>query len=157
MGKVYIVGGLHYGDEGKGTTIDYLAKEVNAKAVVRYGGGPQAAHHVVTNTGAWHCFSHYGSGMFHDKCVTVLSKFMLVYPQTLVRESEALQKHCKDPIKRLKIDLQCYLITPYHQLLSRVYELLRSTKKGSTGLGVGRTAQDVYGSNPSFFPMSDLL
>ncbi len=84
LGKVYIVGGLHFGDEGKGTTVDYLVKEVDAKAVVRFGGGPQAAHHVVTSSGVWHCFSHYGSGMLQEKCVTVLSRLMLVYPQTLV-------------------------------------------------------------------------
>ena len=89
--------------------------------------------------------------MFVEKCVTVLSKLMLVYPQTLSRETEKLQKHCKDPVKRLKIDLECYIITPYHQLISRVFELLRSVPKGSTGLGVGRAAQDVYGSAFSYF------
>jgi adenylosuccinate synthase len=158
VGKIYIVGGLHYGDEGKGTTVDFLVKTVGAKAVVRYGGGPQAAHHVVLSNGIWHCFSHYGSGMFDEKCQTILSKYMLIYPQTLVRETEALQsKHIKDPLKRLKIDLDCYVITPYHQLISRVYELLRSNRKGSTGLGVGRTVQDIYGMQTDYFPMSSLL
>ncbi len=38
--KVFIVGGLLFGDEGKGTTVEYLVKQNNSKLVVRYGGGP---------------------------------------------------------------------------------------------------------------------
>ena len=37
---VYIVGGLYFGDEGKGTTVEYLVRKYNSKLVVRYGGGP---------------------------------------------------------------------------------------------------------------------
>lgn len=35
--------------------------------------------------------------------------------------------------------------------------MLRSIPKGSTGLGGGRTVEDVYGTNPTFFPKSHLL
>ena len=73
---VFMVGGLLYGDEGKGTTVEYLVKHTNSKLVVRYGGGPQAAHHVVLPNGTWHCFSQYGSGGFFQDCYTLLSKVL---------------------------------------------------------------------------------
>lgn len=87
LGECFIVSGLQYGDEGKGTIVDYIVKEKKANMVVRYGGGPQAAHHVVKPDGTWHCFSHYGSGMFWEQSKTVLSEYMIVYPQTLERET----------------------------------------------------------------------
>ena len=54
--------GLVFGDEGKGTTVDALVRKHKAKLVVRFGGGPQAAHHVVLPDGRWHCFAQFGSG-----------------------------------------------------------------------------------------------
>jgi adenylosuccinate synthase len=48
---------LRYGDEGKGTTVDYLTKEHNASLIVRFNGGPQAAHFVVRDDGV--CASLY--------------------------------------------------------------------------------------------------
>ena len=61
--RVYAVAGLVYGDEGKGTTVDFLCRHHKAQLVVRFGSGPQAAHHVVLPGGKWHCFSQFGAGM----------------------------------------------------------------------------------------------
>ena len=45
--------GLGYGDEGKGMTVATLVHEINDRGgqpvVVRYNGGPQAAHNVRVN------------------------------------------------------------------------------------------------------------
>jgi adenylosuccinate synthase len=61
MSTVFGVAGLFYGDEGKGATVDFLVRETGAQLVVRYGGGPQAAHHVVRpEDGVWHCFAQFG-------------------------------------------------------------------------------------------------
>lgn len=43
------VTGINWGDEGKGRVIDLLAE--NADIVVRYQGGNNAGHTVVTNQG----------------------------------------------------------------------------------------------------------
>jgi len=37
--KVFIVGGLLFGDEGKGTIVEYIAKQSNSKLLIRYNGG----------------------------------------------------------------------------------------------------------------------
>ena len=92
--------------------------------------------------------------MFWEKSKTVLSQYMIVYPQTLDRETSILETKTADPVKRLYIDLNCYILTPYHQMISRVMEILRSKKKGSTGLGVGQVAEEVYKNPKTNFPKS---
>ena len=62
MKKSYIVIGLGYGDEGKGSWVDYLVREHSIEYVVRFNGGSQAAHHIVSPDGLFHCFAQFGSG-----------------------------------------------------------------------------------------------
>ena len=56
-----IVVGLGFGDEGKGTIVDALTHKHDFRTIVRFNGGPQAAHHVVKKDGTWHCFSQFAS------------------------------------------------------------------------------------------------
>lgn len=64
--EVKIVLGSAFGDEGKGVTVQYLCKEAIDKGkkplVIRFSGGPQAAHTVNYN-GIEHICSTYGSGV----------------------------------------------------------------------------------------------
>ena len=47
--KAIIVVDLAFGDCGKGTIVDFLTREYEAHTVVRFNGGPQAAHNVRTS------------------------------------------------------------------------------------------------------------
>ena len=55
--RAFVIAGLGYGDEGKGTTVDWLARRyaptlrTSRTTVVRYNGGAQAAHNVVLPDG----------------------------------------------------------------------------------------------------------
>ena len=80
---IHIVVGLGFGDEGKGAITDKLVREHNAHTVVRFNGGPQANHRVVTPEGLDHCFSQFGSGTLVPGVRTVLSRFMIVDPLAL--------------------------------------------------------------------------
>ena len=60
MDKSFIVSGSFFGDEGKGSVIDYLASTKDIKENVRYNGGSQACHTVVSNC-IKHKFSQLGS------------------------------------------------------------------------------------------------
>lgn len=154
--KIFIVSGLLFGDEGKGTTVEYLASKFKAKLVVRFSGGPQAAHHVVLENKLWHCFSQLGCGMFEPECETLLSSYMVINPITLLREVEVI---CKkgiseaEVLKKLFIDKNCFIVTPYHKLLNISKEILRKGKNhGSTGLGVGVALDEAMYSDLDNFP-----
>lgn len=151
MNKKFVVIGLGYGDEGKGTITDYLVRENNAEVVVRFNGGPQAAHHVVMPDGSMHCFSQFGSGTLVPEVKTYLSRFMLVDPLAIKAENEALKAMgIYDGLDRLIMDRDCLIVTPFHKIIGRMLEVLRGEgKHGSCGKGVGRAVEDgkILGSN----------
>ena len=59
MKNIIVTTGLVFGDETKGSIVDYLTRIYGANNVVRYNGGAQAAHHVVLPDGTVHCFSQF--------------------------------------------------------------------------------------------------
>lgn len=139
--QVILLAGLSNGDEGKGTTTEFLVKEFKAHTVVRYNGGSQAAHHVVTPEGLVHCFAQFGSGTLIPETKTYLSKFMLINPINLHNEEVVLrQKGITDAYDRLLIDEQCLVITPFHQALNKAREIARGNEvHGSCGQGIWET------------------
>eukprot|EP01001_Neometanema_parovale_P000194 NODE_1020_length_1936_cov_144.322670_g969_i0.p1 GENE.NODE_1020_length_1936_cov_144.322670_g969_i0~~NODE_1020_length_1936_cov_144.322670_g969_i0.p1 ORF type:complete len:244 (+),score=25.14 NODE_1020_length_1936_cov_144.322670_g969_i0:61-792(+) len=155
--SVILVAGLLYGDEGKGTTIDFLARQFQASLVVRYNGGPQAMHHVVLPSGIWHCFSQFGSATFVHGVRTLLSKHMVISPPNLMREEQELRESgVTDAITRLHIDRQCRIVTPLHRLVTQIAEILRGAgRHGSTGIGVGVTVEDALANDQWAFGCAD--
>ncbi len=132
--EVTIVLGLAYGDEGKGTVVDHLSRERRAALVVRYNGGAQAAHNVVTSGGRHHTFAQLGSGTLAG-AETLLSRFMLVNPFTLEAEARSLS----EPLARVMIDARALVTTPWHIAMNRLREMARSGRHGSCGMGIGET------------------
>jgi len=141
----YILVDLGFGDAGKGLITDFLARQKNAGLVVRYNGGAQAGHNVVTPDGRHHTFSQFGSATFVPGARTYLSQYMVVHPGALFVEEEALQsKGVTDAFSRLAISDQALLVTPFHQAANRVRELARGTSRhGSCGVGIGETVEDA--------------
>jgi adenylosuccinate synthase len=136
----YIVAGYGFGDEGKGTIVDYLAELTGIKNNIRYNGGHQAAHYVVKNK-VLHCFSQFGSSTLIPNTKTILSKYMLIEPYALEVEANLLDKKgIKDIRSRLYIDEKCLVVTPMHKLVNQMREILN--RNGSCGLGVGETILD---------------
>jgi adenylosuccinate synthase len=144
MSRFIITAGLSFGDEGKGSIVDFLCRYYSAAAVVRYNGGPQAAHHVVLKDGRWHCFSQFGSGAFVPGVRSHLSRQMLIKPSNLLVERDALKaKGCADALQRLSFDTRAHLVTPWHGLIGQLKELARGAlRHGSVGMGVGEAAFD---------------
>ncbi len=143
--KSYAVIGLGFGDEGKGTTVEYLTRQYGAKTVVRFNGGPQAAHHVVQSNGDWHCFAQFGSGTMVSGTKTHLSRFMAVDPISLMIENEVLKKKgIADGLDRLSVDRECLLVTPFHKYANRAREVARGDDRhGSCGMGVGEAVSEA--------------
>lgn len=141
--QALIVTDLGYGDAGKGTTVDFLARQKET-VVVRYNGGPQAAHNVVTPDGRHHTFAQFGSGSFTPGVRTHLSRFMLLNPLNMFPEAEHLMAlGVRDIWQRVTVDRQAMIITPWQQAANRLREIARGgSRHGSCGQGVGETMAD---------------
>jgi adenylosuccinate synthase len=139
-----VVADLGFGDAGKGTLTDWLVRRTGAQLVVRYNGGAQAGHTVVTQDGRRHTFSQLGAGAFAAGVRTHLSRFMVVHPGGLLAEARALEEvGVGDALSRLSIDPRARLISPFHQAAGRLREILRGADRhGSCGIGVGETVSD---------------
>ncbi|MEO5714023.1 MAG: adenylosuccinate synthetase [Luteolibacter sp.] len=140
--------GLGFGDCGKGLFVDALTRRWHAHTVVRFNGGAQAGHNVVTSSNAGsaarhHTFSQFGSGTLVPGVCTVLLDPVVLHPTALLVESEVLGRNfIHDALSRIKIDAQCRLTTPYHQAAGRLREILRSNEAhGTCGVGVGETVR----------------
>ncbi|MFG2136350.1 adenylosuccinate synthetase [Streptomyces sp. NPDC048650] len=139
-----IVVDLGYGDAGKGTVVDRLCAAPGAApvtSVIRFNGGAQAAHNVVTTDGRHHTFAQFGSGTFSG-VPTHLSRLMLVDPLALAAEARHLARlGVPDPLALLTVDRRALLTTPYHAAANQVRERARGTlRHGSCGMGIGETA-----------------
>lgn len=134
----YIVQGILYGDETKGAIVDYLVESRKVEEVVRFNGGPQAGHNVITPEGRHHTFSQVGSGTFAG-ARTFISRFMLFDPLALIPEIQHMEAlGLKDIWSRMTVDRLALLVTPYHVAANRLWELSRGAGvHGSCGMGVG--------------------
>ncbi len=141
--RIFVVVGLGYGDEGKGTVTDYLARRYKARYVFRFNGGAQASHFVVTPDGMLHCFSQFGSGTLAG-AETILTNKMLVDPIRMMNEATVLQeKGVANPLNLVVIDPDCLVITPFHGIINQMLEISRGgARHGSCGVGVGETVKD---------------
>lgn len=138
-----IVVDLGFGDAGKGTVVDWLCSRgpEPVDTVVRFNGGAQAAHNVVTEDGRHHRFAQFGSGTFTPGVRTHLSRFMLVEPLALAEEAAHLAAlGVADALDRLTVDGDALLTTPYHRGANQARERRRGKDRhGSCGVGIGET------------------
>jgi adenylosuccinate synthase len=139
-----IVTDLSYGDAGKGTTVDYLVRQAQSSAVIRYNGGAQAAHNVITPDGRHHTFAQFGSGSFVSGVQTYLSRFMLVNPLNMFPEAEHLgMLGVRDIWQRTAVDRDAMIVTPWHIAANRLRERARGDgRHGSCGQGIGEAMAD---------------
>jgi adenylosuccinate synthase len=134
-----IVIGLGFGDEAKGSTVDYLCSLGGVSSVVRFNGGGQAAHNVIVD-GKHHTFRQFGSGTLAG-VPTFLSRFFLINPWQLAAESEDLgELGVVDPLGLITVSPDALVVTPVHIAANRSREDLRGADRhGSCGLGIGET------------------
>lgn len=160
MSKAFLIAGLAYGDEGKGITTAALAQyHCNSKALgIRYNGGPQAAHNVITKNGVHLCFQQFSSVMFIPESRTYLSRFMLVDPVLMIPEAQALEAAgIPEPMRRMFVDGRCIVITPFQRALNRLTEMSRGDDRhGSVGLGVGQAREDHLAHGDAVLTVRDL-
>ena len=170
--RAFVVVGMGYGDEGKGTIVDYLARREGAGLVVRFNGGPQAGHNVVASNllpnYVWqgiglphgakigsihHEFRQFGSGTLQG-ARTHLSRYCVFNPEMIFLEADQLRKKSPvtEPLRLLSVDELAAVITPFHVAANRAREVARgSVRHGSCGMGIWETESDRR--NPDVFTL----
>lgn len=140
MSNIKVVIGSNFGDEGKGLMTDYFASKVDNGVVVRFCGGTQAGHTVVTPDGNHrHVFGHIGAGAFAG-LPTYLSSFFIVNPMTFYKEYTKLASLIDIPT--IYIDEDSVVTTPYDMMINQIAEIVRGNlKHGSCGLGINETIE----------------
>lgn len=134
-----VVIGAQYGDEGKGLMTDYLSS--SDTLVVRFNGGAQAGHTVVTPDGRRHEFHHFGAGSFRGAS-TLLSRFFLVNPIMFYQEWTELADLLDDRHDRpqVLVDPRALVTTPVDMMINTAIEDARGNlRHGSVGVGVNET------------------
>jgi adenylosuccinate synthase len=156
--KAILIADLGFGDAGKGTMTDFLTRYAGARMIVRYNGGPQAAHNVVDASGHHHTFAQFGSGMFVPGTRTLLSRFMLINPLNMLKEARHLEAcGVTTPLQRVLLDRRALVITPFQRSLSRLRELARGANRhGSCGEGVGECMADDLADSSLSLRVGDL-
>lgn len=137
IGRARAVIGANFGDEGKGLVTDYLCAQ-GTGMVVRFNGGAQAGHTVVTPEGKRHVFNHFGSGTFCG-VPTFLSQFFICNPISFLRELSELVKLGMSPT--VYAHPNCLVTTFADMIINQRIEDDRGINRhGSCGLGINETS-----------------
>lgn len=139
-GKVDVLLGAVWGDEGKGKIVDYLTPQYDI--VCRFQGGTNAGHTIIFN-GEKHVLHLVPSGIFNENCINVIGNGVVIDPIELVNEIEMLEQKGIDVKSRLIISNKAHLILPVHKLLDKLKEdEKKEAKIGSTLKGIGPVYTD---------------
>ena len=139
------VTGINWGDEGKGRVIDLLAEQ--ADVVVRYQGGNNAGHTVVTTQGKF-VLNLLPSGILHPGVVCVLGDGMVVDLEHLSQEIHEIEKKgIRVTPDHLKLSKRATISMPWHKVQDELEEnRLAKTNSafGSTRRGIAYAYSDKY-------------
>jgi adenylosuccinate synthase len=140
MGRNVVVIGTQWGDEGKGKIVDLLTEEVSA--VVRFQGGHNAGHTLVIE-GEKTVLHVIPSGILRPDVQCLIGNGVVIEPNALLQEVDALEARGVPVRQRLRISPACPLILPYHVQLDLAREEARGNQKiGTTGRGIGPAYED---------------
>ncbi len=139
MANVVIVG-AQWGDEGKGKIVDLLARD--AAIIVRYQGGSNAGHTVITNRGTF-VFHLLPSGVLYRGKQCLIGNGVVVDPASLLEEMDGLRAQGVDIGKNLIVSDRAHVIMPYHKVVEKASEESKGPHRiGTTGRGIGPTYAD---------------
>jgi len=136
-----VILGAQWGDEGKGKATDLLATSSTIDYVVRTSGGHNAGHTIVVN-GEKFATHLLPSGILTPNCTSVIANGVVVSPEALFRELDALNARGVDTT-HLVVSANAHIIASYHSTIDKVAErFLGKNKIGTTGRGIGPAYAD---------------
>eukprot|EP00127_Corallochytrium_limacisporum_P003814 Clim_evm28s153 gene=Clim_evmTU28s153 len=137
-GKVGIVLGAQWGDEGKGKLVDILA--CDADIVARCAGGNNAGHTIHIGDVKYD-FHLLPSGIIHEAAASVIGNGVVIHLPSLFAELEANEaKGLKGWENRLIISDRAHLVFDMHQRIDGLEEAEKGSGHiGTTKKGIGPT------------------
>ena len=136
--------GLQWGDEAKGKIVDILTEQHDI--VVRYQGGANAGHTVVTD-GETYKLSLIPSGIFRPQVQCVIAGGVVLNPASILDEIDGLLARNVAIDKNLMISDRAHVIMPWHFEEDRLLNEMCTSGEaiGTTMRGIGPCYSDKVG------------
>ncbi|MBX9792554.1 MAG: adenylosuccinate synthase [Pirellulales bacterium] len=141
--------GLQWGDEAKGKIVDILTE--GHDLVVRYQGGSNAGHTVVTG-GQTYKLSLIPSGILRPQVKCVVTGGVVINPATLLAEIDGLAARGVEVSGHLLISDRAHVIFPWHIAEDRILDKTPADGEaiGTTQRGIGPCYRDKVGRSQAF-------
>jgi adenylosuccinate synthase len=135
--------GLQWGDEAKGKIVDLLTEQHDI--VVRYQGGANAGHTVVTD-GKKFKLSLIPSGIFRSHVQCVIAGGVVLNPSSILQEISSLLAQGIKIGSNLMISDRAHVIFPWHSIADRLLNNIGDSEPiGTTLRGIGPCYEDKLG------------
>ncbi len=136
--------GLQWGDEAKGKIVDLLTEQHDI--VVRYQGGANAGHTVVTG-GQTYKLSLIPSGILRPTVQCVVAGGVVLNPPSILAEIDDLVSRGVEVGANLILSDRAHVIFPWHLAEDRLSDLQNGNGEaiGTTGRGIGPCYRDKAG------------
>jgi adenylosuccinate synthase len=136
--------GLQWGDEAKGKLVDILTEQ--HEIVVRYAGGANAGHTVVSNGQTWK-LSLIPSGILRDGVRCVVTGGVVLDPAAVIKEIDGLEGRGVTIAGKLLVSDRAHVVFPWHVAEDKLLDgsLSGGEPIGTTGRGIGPCYRDKVG------------
>ncbi|PNR90829.1 adenylosuccinate synthetase [Petrotoga sp. HKA.pet.4.5] len=138
MKKMSIVG-AQWGDEGKGKVVNYFSEKF--EWIVRFSGGANAGHTIYYKDKKY--VNHMlPSIMPNSQSKGFLGAGMVLDLEKLVEELNILEADFPGMSSKFYIDLEAFLVLPWHKEEDEIIESMRKKPIGTTKRGIGPAYTD---------------
>lgn len=140
-GRVTVVLGSQWGDEGKGKLTDMLSGEMDICA--RCAGGNNAGHTIVANVGPDNVKTKFDfhllpSGLVNPKCIGFIGSGVVMHIPSFFSELDTTEKKGLKCDNRLFVSDRTHLVFDFHQVVDGLKEVeLGGSSIGTTKKGIG--------------------
>ena len=136
--------GLQWGDEAKGKLVDILTED--HEIVVRYQGGANAGHTVVSGGQTWK-LSLIPSGILRDGVACIVTGGVVLDPASVIKEIDGLESRGVTVAGKLRLSDRAHVVFPWHIAEDRLLDASLSGGEaiGTTGRGIGPCYRDKVG------------
>jgi adenylosuccinate synthase len=136
--------GLQWGDEAKGKLVDILTEQ--NEIVVRYAGGANAGHTVVSGGETWK-LSLIPSGILRDGVTCVVTGGVVLDPASVIKEIDGLESRGVTVAGKLMLSDRAHVVFPWHIAEDKLLDGSVSGGEaiGTTGRGIGPCYRDKVG------------